>query len=180
MPGRPGVTTDGSELYPEPLKELWPDVPHQVCEFHVIKEITKRAARLGRNPQKTPRPHSQAAARPTPQAERAQSRKATQQQQQVSKLYEHRYLFVQHRLPRIRRQPCSGSRAGWHTRRLRQIMEEVYRLFTAAAGRRRGSTAQLRRLSLKRLAGLCTAFQPELAESSTSRITNHCRRAAMR
>ena len=36
-----GVTTDGSELYPEPLKELWPDVPHQVCEFHVIKEITK-------------------------------------------------------------------------------------------------------------------------------------------
>ena len=31
-------------------------------------------------------------------AERAQSRKATRQQQQVSKLFEHRYLFVQHRL----------------------------------------------------------------------------------
>ena len=36
-----GVTTDGSDLYPEPLKELWPDVPHQVCEFHVIKEIQR-------------------------------------------------------------------------------------------------------------------------------------------
>ena len=40
-PGRPGVTTDGSGLYPEPLKESSPDVPRQVCEFHVIKEITK-------------------------------------------------------------------------------------------------------------------------------------------
>ena len=35
-----GVTTDGSELYPEPLKVV-PDVPHQVCEFHVIKEVAK-------------------------------------------------------------------------------------------------------------------------------------------
>jgi hypothetical protein len=36
-----GITTDGSELYPEPIHELWPDVPHQICEFHVLKEITK-------------------------------------------------------------------------------------------------------------------------------------------
>jgi len=36
-----GITTDGSPLYPKPLAELWPDVRHQLCEFHVIKEITK-------------------------------------------------------------------------------------------------------------------------------------------
>src|SRR4029078_1947756 len=36
-----GVTTDGSSLYPEGLKELWPDAPHKLCEFHIIKEITK-------------------------------------------------------------------------------------------------------------------------------------------
>src|SRR5215471_9244799 len=36
-----GVTTDGSSLYPEVLKELWPDARHQLCQFHVIKEITK-------------------------------------------------------------------------------------------------------------------------------------------
>src|SRR5262249_21377856 len=36
-----GVTTDGSSLYPEVLKELWPDARHQLCEFHVIKEITQ-------------------------------------------------------------------------------------------------------------------------------------------
>ena len=36
-----GITTDGSSLYPKVLKELWPDARHQLCQFHVIKEITK-------------------------------------------------------------------------------------------------------------------------------------------
>jgi hypothetical protein len=40
-----GVTTDASPLYPEPLREVFGDVPHQVCEFHVIKELTKAILR---------------------------------------------------------------------------------------------------------------------------------------
>src|SRR6516165_6918140 len=36
-----GVTTDASPLYPEPLRVVFGDVPHQICEFHVIKELTK-------------------------------------------------------------------------------------------------------------------------------------------
>ena len=36
-----GVTTDGSALYPEPLREVFGDVPHQVCTFHVVKEVVK-------------------------------------------------------------------------------------------------------------------------------------------
>src|SRR5262252_3120295 len=28
-----GVTTDGSALYPEPLREVFGDVPHQICTF---------------------------------------------------------------------------------------------------------------------------------------------------
>ena len=94
-----GVTTDGSELYPEPLKELWPDVPHQVCEFHVIKEITKAVLHALAATRKKLRDRIPKQPRGRPRkAERAQSRKATRQQQQVSKLFEHRYLFVQHRL----------------------------------------------------------------------------------
>ena len=90
-----GVTTDGSELYPEPLKELWPDVPHQVCEFHVIKEITKAVLHALAATRKKLRDRIPKQPRGRPRkAERAQSRKATRQQQQVSKLFEHRYLFV--------------------------------------------------------------------------------------
>ena len=36
-----GVTTEGSPLYPDPLREVFGEVPHQICEFHVVKEIVK-------------------------------------------------------------------------------------------------------------------------------------------
>jgi hypothetical protein len=35
------VVTDGSNLYPTVLAELWPDADHQLCIFHVIKDINK-------------------------------------------------------------------------------------------------------------------------------------------
>ena len=30
------VVTDGSNLYPAILAELWPDARHQLCVFHVL------------------------------------------------------------------------------------------------------------------------------------------------
>lgn len=36
------VITDGSNLYPALLAELWPDTKHQLCVFHVLKEINAR------------------------------------------------------------------------------------------------------------------------------------------
>ena len=36
-----GVTTDGSALYPEPLREVFGQVPHQVCTFHIVAEVSK-------------------------------------------------------------------------------------------------------------------------------------------
>jgi transposase-like protein len=35
------IVTDGSSLYPAVLAELWPDADHQLCVFHVVKDITK-------------------------------------------------------------------------------------------------------------------------------------------
>jgi transposase-like protein len=35
------VVTDGSNLYPAVLKQLWSDADHQLCVFHVIKDINK-------------------------------------------------------------------------------------------------------------------------------------------
>jgi transposase-like protein len=35
------MVTDGSNLYPSVLAELWPDADHQLCVFHVIKDINK-------------------------------------------------------------------------------------------------------------------------------------------
>ncbi len=35
------VVSDGSNLYPKVLAELWPEADHQLCVFHVIKDINK-------------------------------------------------------------------------------------------------------------------------------------------
>src|SRR3954452_3997679 len=38
----PGVVaTDGSIRYPSVLGELWPEADHQLCVFHVLKDINK-------------------------------------------------------------------------------------------------------------------------------------------
>src|SRR5262245_31065676 len=36
-----GITTDGSALSPVPLAEVFRGVPHQLCRFHVGKDIVK-------------------------------------------------------------------------------------------------------------------------------------------
>ncbi len=126
-----GITTDGSELYPEPLQELWPDVPHQVCEFHVLKEILKAVLLALATTRKELRAQIPKQPRGRPRkAEPAQSRKVARQQQQVSELFEHRHVFVRRRLtpaPTKTLQRITRGLAHW--RSLRQIMEEVYRLF---------------------------------------------------
>jgi hypothetical protein len=35
------VVSDGSNLYPEVLAELWPHARHQLCVFHILKDINK-------------------------------------------------------------------------------------------------------------------------------------------
>jgi hypothetical protein len=35
------VVTDGSNLNPALLAELWPDARHQLCVFHVLKDLHK-------------------------------------------------------------------------------------------------------------------------------------------
>jgi hypothetical protein len=41
------VITDGSNLYPAVLAELWPGADHQLCAFYILKEIETVATRPG-------------------------------------------------------------------------------------------------------------------------------------
>jgi hypothetical protein len=126
-----GLTTDGSSLYPEVLKRLWPDARHQLCRFHVIKEVTKAVlhalavlrkemtAKIPKLPRGRPSKEQQPLAR-----------KAKRQRQRVADLFENRYLFARHHLTKAqRRQLLRLTRGLPHLRRLREIMDEVYRLF---------------------------------------------------
>jgi hypothetical protein len=127
-----GVTTDGSSLYPEPLRAVFGAVPHQICEFHILKELTKAvlgAVAQVRKDLAARKPPSKRG-RPSTPAAKCAVRHRERLQQKIGELFAQRYLFVQHDLtPAERRTLHAITRGLPQLRTLRAIMEEVYRVF---------------------------------------------------
>jgi len=150
-----GITTDGSVLYPEVLEELWPGVRHQVCEFHVLKEITKAVLHAVAKLRKelTAQIPKQPRGRPG-KAAQAQAQQIARQKQRVAALFKYRHLLVRHRLGASERTRLRQLTRGLpQLRSLRAIMEEVYRLFD------RRCTTQTALGKLKRLRGRVRRFK---------------------
>ncbi len=145
-----GVTTDASPLYPKPLQAVFGDVPHQICEFHIIKELTKailRALAKVRKKLAARKPTMKRGRPSTVEAKRA-ARQGKRLQQKIGDLFEHRYLFVQHDLTLAQRRTLRKITRGLRQlRTLRDIMEEVYRLFDR---RCRSDTALAKLAKLRR------------------------------
>src|SRR4029450_12243552 len=110
------------------------DVAHQICTFHVLKELTQgilRAVaaerhRLAHSKAKLPR------GRPSSKDKRARrlARKSKQRQEKISALFQGRFLFVKRRLkPSERKQLLSITRGLPQLRKLRDIMGHIYALF---------------------------------------------------
>jgi hypothetical protein len=127
-----GITTDGSELYPQPISEVFGAVKHQVCRFHILAELNKAVLRavaqvrkrLAAQKPKLPR------GRPsTPEAKR-KARQRQRLQRKVGDLFEHRHLFVKRQLtPGERRTLRRITRGLPQLRALREMVEEIHRLF---------------------------------------------------
>jgi hypothetical protein len=127
-----GITTDGSALYPEPIAAAFGDVPHQVCTFHVLREVTKAVLsavaqerkRLAAGAPSLPR------GRPGSKAARRAARRKKRIEEKVGELFTHRHLFVQRQLTPSERATLRRVTRGLpQLRRLRALMEDVYRLF---------------------------------------------------
>jgi hypothetical protein len=128
-----GMTTDGSALYPGPITTVFGAIPHQVCEFHILREVTKAVLsavaqerkRLAASAPKLPRGRPRA----TKAAQQAKRRKK-RIERKVGELFEYRFLFVRRQLSPSRRATllriCRGLP---QLSVLRELMEEVYRLF---------------------------------------------------
>ena len=127
-----GVTTDGSPLCPEPLALIFPGVSHQVCEFHILKEINReilKAVTQERRELKEKLPTLKRG-RPSSKAARKAARRKKKLGDKIADLFEHRYLFVRHSLSPADKKIFSRITRGLpHLRNLRLIMDQVYRLF---------------------------------------------------
>jgi Transposase len=132
------VVTDGSNLYPTLLAELWPHARHQLCVFHVLKDINacvfdalRRLRRqLARRGQRRHR-----RGRLSKAQKRARARAATSKKEQAYFIWQHRHLIV------TRPEELDGYDRGRLTRMfnalpslwtLRQFVLQVYRLFDPA------------------------------------------------
>jgi transposase-like protein len=116
------VVTDGSNLYPAVLGELWPDADHQLCVFHVIKDINKlildavrrmRTAmnRRGKAGRKKKRGRKGAKSKATA------ARRGMTIKEKAHFVFKHRYLIVK------RRENLTESERGDLTRMLEYLPE---------------------------------------------------------
>ena len=127
-----GVTTDGSALYPAPLRAVFGKVQHQSCQFHIVAEVVKAvggavaSARKGLAAMQPKLPKG----RPSTPAAKAAARIKKRLAAQRTALFTHRYLFVQRHLNKTERKTLwRVSRGLSQLHALRAVMEQVYALF---------------------------------------------------
>jgi hypothetical protein len=125
------ITTDGSALYPPAIAAVFGDIPHQVCQFHVLADLSQAVLHAVAHVRKTLAAHQPKRQRGRPaKHERPQVRQRQRLQTKIADLFTHRYLFVQRHLSPGECETLQHLTRGLpHLRTLRAIMDEVYRLF---------------------------------------------------
>ncbi len=159
------VVTDGSNLYPTVLADLWPQARHQLCVFHVLKDINahvfdalrRQRQRLGRQHRRRHR------GRPSQAQQRARARYGHTKKEQAHFIWKHRHLLV------TRPEHLSGRERHWLgqmfdalpvLRTLRRFVLSVYRLFDPHQSPHR---ARCRRAALVKDAAFLA--DPDLAQA---------------
>lgn len=125
------ITTDGSNLYPGAIQAVFGEVPHQICHFHVLMDITKAILHAIAHVRKNLATKKSKRRRGRPaKHERAAVRQAQRAQDKIADLFTYRHLFVQRHLTDSERATLQRITRGLpHLRALREIMEQVYQLF---------------------------------------------------
>lgn len=96
------VITDDSPLYPKVLAELWPEAEHQLCVFHMLKNINKlvldalrrlrnRLSRQGNGGRRKRR------GRKSKAQKARQQRRGTTAKEKAKFVFKHRFLIVRRR-----------------------------------------------------------------------------------
>ena len=127
-----GVTTDASPLYPDPIATVWPMATHQVCEFHILKELNLSVLRavakirkdiLSQIPEMN-------RGRPRTVAQKRKARRGKLLKAKLTDIFNNRHLFVKHHLTVSEKKTVNRlTRSRSQLKALRQLMDDVYALF---------------------------------------------------
>jgi len=129
------VVTDGSSLYPALLAEIWPAAAHQLCVFHVLKDINKEvldAVRRIRRQMQRRGSRGRKRKPGRPKKGTARQRRQRKLRDKAQFVFKHRYLIVKRpeRLTAQQRKDLAQMLEDAPSLRLvRAFVLEVYRLF---------------------------------------------------
>jgi Transposase len=142
---RPGVViSDGSNLYPGVLAEVWPEARHQLCVFHVLQDVTRKVldavrrlrrarARRGNAGRKRKR------GRPKKGAKKRAASKGPTNKEKAAFVFRRRYLIVKRAESLGERERADlGVMFGYEPglKALWRFSQEVYRVWRAGQSRR--------------------------------------------
>lgn len=160
------VVTDGSNLYPTLLAKIWPDARHQLCVFHVLKDINAHvfdALRRLRRKLASHRGRRRRRGRPSKAQQRAAARRGKTRKEQAYFVWKHRHLIVtrpEHLDGRERRWLGQVFRYLPQSRALRAFVLAIHRLFDPEQSPHQ---ARCRRAALVKDAGYLA--DPDLAKA---------------
>jgi hypothetical protein len=114
-----------------PIHQVFGDTPHQVCEFHVIKELTLAVLRAVAQTRKRLKASMPVLGRGRPSDKSKKvARRRKRLERKITDLFDHRHFFVKHHLTPSKKKTLRRMTRGLpQLRRLREIMDEVYHLF---------------------------------------------------
>ena len=133
------VVTDGSNLYPAVLAEVWPAAKHQLCVFHVLQDVNNKVlaavrrlrgakARRGNAGRKRGR------GRPTEEQKRRARRRGPTNKEKSAFVFKHRFLIVK-RAENLTSKDWDNLSQMFRylpeLRPLRRFCQDVYQLFNA-------------------------------------------------
>jgi hypothetical protein len=161
------VVTDGSPLYPEVLVEVWSQARHQLCIFHVVKDVHKLVldavrrlrrslARRGRRGRKRKRGR--------PRQNRARRRSPTHKEK-AAFVFKHRFLIVKRHDTLSRQERLDLETMFNYLPELRVLRDFVDRLGRVFEQEQSESTAWRRRTAL--ISDPTVLAVPELAQAVT-------------
>jgi hypothetical protein len=138
------VISDGSNLYPATLAEVWPNASHQLCIFHVLQDITDKVLDAVRRLRRACERRGNAGrkrkrGRPKKGAKKRAKSKGPTSKEKAAYVFKRRYLIVK-RQENLSQQERADLRRMFvylpELRTLWQFCQETYKLWSAEQSRK--------------------------------------------
>jgi len=142
LPGM--VISDGSNLYPATLAEVWPNAAHQLCVFHVLQDVTDKVLDAVRRLRRACERRGKAGrkrkrGRPKKGAKKRQRSKGPSNKEKAAFVFKRRHLIVK-RQENLSEQERADLRQMFiylpELRTLRQFCQETYKLWDSKQSRK--------------------------------------------